>query len=431
MIQLPKPVLTTLRALGEAGYQAYLVGGSVRDALMGREPHDFDIASSAEPQQVLEVFRGRRVIETGLKHGTVTVLVEGMALEITTFRSADGGFAQTLEEDLGHRDLTMNAIAYHPDKGVVDPFGGAEDIRAGVIRCVGDAEARITEDPLRMLRAARFSSVFGFAIHADTQRAIDLHCEKLISVSAERLASELIKLLCGQDARRVLMEQIRLIGTFIPEALAMEGFDQQNHHHIFTVLEHTAVAVEHVPPTPVMRLAMFLHDIGKPPCFKVREDGEGHFYGHAAKSTEMAEEILVRLKLDNHTRERVALLVKYHDLVIGETPKAVKRMLAKVGEEAFDQLILVKRADNMAQHPDLRDRQQYLDSLERIKADILAADECFSLKDLKLNGRDLMAMGVKPGPQIGRMLETMLDAVIGEEVENTKEALTAFVEKLR
>jgi len=421
-MHLPQMVKKAIHMLNAAGHRAYAVGGCVRDAVMGIAPHDFDLASSATPEEMLCVFRGSRVIETGLKHGTVTVLMDGMPIEITTFRSAQG-FARTLEEDLAHRDLTMNAMAYHPDEGVVDPFGGRADIENGVIRCVADAQSRILEDPLRMLRAARFASVFGFAIEQETQNAIDRHRDLLAGVSAERLASELIKLLCGRDVRRVLMEQVRLIGAFIPELLPMEGFDQKNHHHIYTVLEHTAAAVENIPATPVLRLAMLLHDIGKPPCFQIREDGEGHFYGHAAKSTEMAQDILARLKLDNHTRERVTLLVKYHDHVIEPSAKAVKRMLLKLGEEAFDELVLVKRADNLAQHPDYRSRQQGLDELVRVKAEIMAQSQCFSLKDLALGGRDLLALGVRPGPEIGRTLEKLLDAVVAEEVENTREAL--------
>lgn len=429
-MHLPKPALKALSMLHAAGYAAYAVGGCVRDAVMGIEPHDFDLASSATPEEMLKVFKGHRLIETGLKHGTVTVLMDGMPLEITTFRSADGGYARTLEEDLLHRDLTMNAMAYHPEEGIIDPFGGQKDIQNGVIRCVDNAESRILEDPLRMLRAARFASVFGFAVEEETQKAMAIHKELLREVSVERLASELIKLLCGKDVRRVLMEQIRLIGAFIPELLPMEGFDQKNHHHLYTVLEHTAIAVENIPPTPVLRLTMLLHDIGKPPCFRIHEDGEGHFYGHAAKSTEMAEAILSRLKLDNFTRERVVLLVKYHDHVIEPSAKTVKRMLLKLGEEAFDELVLVKRADNLAQHPDYRGRQQELDELARVKAEVISQSQCFSLKDLALNGRDLMAMGVKPGPQIGQMLGKLLDAVIAEEVENNPESLKNYLSLL-
>ena len=425
-MHLPEAVKKALDMLHDAGYAAYAVGGCVRDAVMGIAPHDFDLASSATPQEMLHVFKGHRLIETGLKHGTVTVLMDGMPLEITTFRSANGAYAHTLEEDLLHRDLTMNAMAYHPGEGVIDPFGGQKDIQNGVIRCVDNAESRILEDPLRMLRAARFASVFGFKVDQDTQRAIDRNREKLGEVSVERLASELIRLLCGRDVRRVLMEQVCLLGVFLPELLPMEGFDQRNHHHLYTVLEHTAIAVENIPPVPVLRLAMLMHDIGKPPCFRIHEDGEGHFYGHAARSTEMADSILERLKMDNATRERAVLLVKYHDHVIEPDAKAVKRMLSKLGEEAFDQLLLVKRADNLAQHPDYRGRLRGLDELARIKAEIIAQSQCFSLKDLAVNGRDLMALGMKPGPQIGQMLQKMLDAVIAGEVENDREALKNY-----
>ena len=431
MIQLPKQVQAVIRRLNTAGYEAWLVGGSVRDAFMGKEPHDFDMATSALPDEVMQVFCGERVIETGLKHGTVTVLMEGMPLEITTFRAGDtGAYAKTLREDLTHRDLTMNAIAYNPDQGFMDPFGGRQDIERGLIRCVENAEARILEDPLRMLRAARFSSVFGFAIERETQAAMEKHRERLRLVSAERLASELVKLLCGRDARRVLLEQADLLGVFIPELLPMKNFDQRNHHHIYDVFTHTAVAVENVPAEPALRLAMLFHDIGKPAAFQLGEDGEGHFHGHARLSTQMADEIIARLKLDNLTRERVTQLIRYHDHVIEPSPKAVKRMLGKLTPEVFDQLILIKRADNLAQHPDYRGRQVYLDELVSIRDEILQSQQCFSMKDLALNGRDLIAMGMKPGPDLGKALEQLLEAVIEGEAENTREALAAYLEKL-
>jgi len=428
MIRLPDQVLKVISRLNAAGHEAWLVGGSVRDAFMGKEPHDFDMATSALPDEMMQIFAGERVIETGLKHGTVTVLVDGMPLEITTFRAGNTGeYAKTLREDMLHRDLTMNAIAYHPDHGFVDPFGGCGDLRRGLIRCVENAEARVLEDPLRIMRAARFASVFGFAIDPETQAAMDKHRRRLTGVSVERLASELIKLLCGRDVRRVLMEQIDVIGTFIPEVLPMKGFDQRNPHHIYTVLEHTAVSVESIPPEPVLRLTMLLHDIGKPSAFRTGEDGVGHFYGHAAASTAMADEILARLKLDNFTRERVVQLVRYHDHVIEPDKRLVKRMLGKLTPEVFDQLILVKRADNLAQHPDYRSRQSDLDELVRIKNEVMESQQCFSLKDLALNGRDLIALGVKPGPALGQMLEKLLEAVINEEAENTREALSAYV----
>ena len=431
MIRLPKQVQTVISRLNAAGHEAWLVGGSVRDAFMGKEPHDFDMATSALPDEVMRVFSGERVIETGLKHGTVTVLIGGMPLEITTFRAGGSGeYAKTLREDMLHRDLTMNAIAYHPEHGFEDPFGGCEDIRRGIIRCVENAEERILEDPLRIMRAARFSSVFGFAIEPETQSAMDKHRQRLLGVSAERLASELIKLLCGRDARRVLVEQIDAIGVFIPEILPMKGFDQRNPHHIYDVLEHTAAAVENVPSEPVLRLTMLLHDIGKPYTFTLAENGIGHFYGHAAVSTEKADAILSRLKLDNFTRERVVQLIRYHDHVIEPETRLVKRMLGRLTPEVFDQLILVKRADNMAQHPDYRSRQSDLDELARIKAEVLESQQCFSLKDLALNGRDLIALGAKPGPRLGEMLEKLLEAVINEEAENTREALSAYAKEL-
>lgn len=429
MMQLPQQATDALNTLESGGYEAWLVGGCVRDAAMGMAAHDFDMATTARPDEVLGAFRGCRVIETGLQHGTVTVLMGGMPLEITTCRTADGGFSQSIEEDLSLRDFTINAMAYHPQRGLLDPFGGMADLEKGVIRCVRNADERFLEDTLRMLRAARFASTLGFAIEPETQAAIQRHGALLASVSAERVATEFVKLLCGKNARRVILEEIDLIGVFIPEALPMRRFDQHNHHHIYDVLTHTAVAVENVPAEPVLRLAAFLHDIGKPPCYFLGEDGEGHFYGHAAKSTEMAGAILARLKLDNHTRETVERLVKYHDHVIEPTPRAVKRMLGKLGTEGFAQLIALKRADNLAQHPDYRGRQKELDELLSIRDEVIAGQQCFSMKDLAINGRDLIRLGMKPGPQMGAALNALLEAVIEERVENTKEALEAYWRK--
>ena len=428
MMDLPCPVRWALDALTLAGHEAWLVGGCVRDALMGMKPHDYDLATSASVEEMLAVFMGERVIETGLKHGTVTVLKDGLPLEITTYRSPEGG-ALTLREDLLHRDLTINAIAYHPEKGIQDLFGGAEDLRAGVIRAVEDPDARFAEDPLRLLRALRFASSFGFEIEARTQQAIFRQAYRLEEVSVERVAAEFIRLLMGRDVRRVLVEYIDVIGAFIPEALDMKHFDQRSKYHIYDVLEHTAVAVEHVPAEPVLRLAAFFHDIGKPASFFVGEDGAGHFYGHPAVSAKIANEVLTRLKVDSFTLRRVTMLVENHDRMIALTKVSVRKALSRLGPEAFDQLLLIKRADNLAQAPEYLGRQQELDEVERIRDEILEAGECFSQKDLALNGHDLMALGVRRGPALGAMLAELLDMVITGRLANTREALEKFVRK--
>jgi len=426
MNHVPQQALWALDALSAAGHEAWLVGGCVRDSLLGRKPNDYDLTTSASVEEMLAVFMGERVIETGLKHGTVTLLKAGMPLEITTYRSPEG--VLTLREDLRHRDFTLNAIAWHPEQGLQDPFGGVEDVRNGILRAVENPDARLTEDPLRVLRAVRFASAFGLEMDARTQEAVLRHAPLLAQVSVERVAAEFVKLLLGDHVRRALMDFVDVLEVFIPGALAMKGFDQRNFHHIYDVLEHTAVAVEHMPKDPVLRLAAFFHDIGKPPSFFTDEAGVGHFYGHPAVSAKMADEALRDLKMDNFTRERVVKLVEQHDRIILPEKTAVRRALSKLTPEVFDQLILLKRADNFAQAPEFRDRQKELDELERLRDEILEDGECLSLKDLALNGRDLIALGLAPGPAVGRTLDRLLEKVISGKLPNTREALTAFVQ---
>ena len=313
-VPLPAGVSRALTMLESAGFEAFIVGGCVRDALRGITPKDYDITTSALPEETKSVFRDWRVIETGIQHGTITVVMDGMPLEITTYRTegtySDNrhpdsvSFTASLREDVARRDFTMNAIAYSPTRGMIDHFGGAEDIRRGIIRCVGDPATRFREDALRMMRGIRFASVLGFAIEKNTAAAIHENKERIPTVSAERIRVELTKLLCGANVKNVLMDWWDVIGTVIPEILPMHGFDQKTPYHIYDVWEHTAVAVSNIPPDPHLRLCALLHDIGKPPSFFTDEKGVGHFYGHPAVSARMTEEILARLKYDNATRRR-------------------------------------------------------------------------------------------------------------------------------
>ncbi len=395
-----------LRRLNDAGFAAWFVGGCVRDALLGRTPGDFDVATDALPEQVQAVFADRRVIPTGLRHGTVTVLLEQRAFEITTFRREAAysdhrhpdsvSFTSSLEEDLARRDFTVNAMAWHPEHGLFDPFGGREDCEAGVIRCVGEPELRFREDALRILRALRFSSVLGFPIAPQTAAAAVLCRELLNFVSAERVAAELVKLLCGGDVLRVLLDFPEVLGVPVPELLPMLDFDQRNPHHCWDVYRHTALVTAAVPPEPALRLAALLHDAGKPACFRLDAQGVGHFYGHAEQSEILADRILRRLRLDRATAERVLRLVRLHDLpVLPPEEKTVKRLLNRLGEEDFFRLMALKRADNLAQHPDYRDRQQSYDRIEALARQILESRACFSLKDLAVSGRDLLALGMR------------------------------------
>jgi len=439
MIALPDEVHTALTRLRAAGYEAYVVGGCVRDACMGRVPGDYDITTSALPEETETVFSGDRIIETGLKHGTVTVLLNGAPLEITTFRVdgtySDGrhpdavSFTGSLTEDLSRRDFTMNAMAFAPDTGFADPFGGQGDIADRVIRCVGDPETRFTEDALRILRALRFAAVLGFSLDPETAAAARKCGNLLRLVSAERIAAELTKLLCGGDARRVLTEYPDILGAVLPEMLPMAGFDQRNPHHVYDVLEHTAAAVEAAPPEPVLRLAALLHDVGKPDCFTLDEAGVGHFYGHAKRSAAMADAVLERLRFDRARRERITALVLHHDREIEPTEPAVTRALSRLTPELFFELLALKRADTLALAPAYRGRTAELDRLEAMAKEILEKPVCLSRRDLALDGDDLRRLGVSPGKAMGAALERALEAVISGEVPNEQVAILDYLRK--
>lgn len=432
-IYLPEHVHTALSMLEASGEAGYIVGGCVRDALMGTQPADYDITTSALPERTKEIFEGYTVIETGIKHGTVTVLIGGTPLEITTYRTevgySDGRhpdavhFTRALRDDLSRRDFTMNALAYNDKEGIVDLYDGASDIRRGIIRCVGDPSERFTEDALRIMRALRFASRLGFEIDGDSAEAIHRLAPTLTRVSAERLASELRGLLCGEHVRRILTEYVDVLGVFIPELLPMKEFDQRNRHHIYDVLEHTARAVESVRPVPVLRLAALFHDTGKPPCFTLDEHGEGHFKGHPEVSAEITAAVMSRLKFDTATKELVTRLVKYHDRQIEPTERAVRRALAKLSPEVFDLLLELKRADNLAQAPEYLGRQAEYDKLEKIARGILERKECIGKASLAVNGKDLIAIGITDGPTIGRVLDTLLCRVIDGELENERDIL--------
>ena len=436
MLHLPQQVDTALRRLNEAGYEAYIVGGCVRDGLMGRTPGDYDVTTSALPEETEAVFAGERLIETGLKHGTVTVLLSGEPLEITTYR-IDGdysdarhpdsvSFTRALSEDLARRYFTVNAMASDRSGEIVDLYGGRDDLAAKIIRCVGDADTRFSEDALRILRALRFAAVLDFAIAPETADALRRKKYLLKNVSAERVREELTKLLCGTAAHRVLTDYADVIGEVLPEILPSVGFMQNHPCHIYTVYEHCLAALDHVPAEPVMRWTALLHDLGKPLVYITDPDGTHHYYGHATRSAELAAAALTRLKFDAASRERILQLISVHDRRIEPTVPAVKRALGKLTPEVFSQLIAIKRADNFAQAPHLRDRQSYLDELERIAAEILAEKACFSLHDLAVSGDDLMALGVPKGPAVGQALRMLLDAVIDGAVPNETQALLTY-----
>lgn len=434
---LPDAVVWILNTLQESDYEAYVVGGCVRDLLLNQSPSDYDITTSATPEEVKAVFSKHHVIETGIQHGTVTLVLDHIPYEVTTFRVESGysdarhpdqvAFTRKLEDDLSRRDFTVNAMAMSKNGEIVDLFGGQNDLKRGVLRCVGDPHERFSEDALRIFRLIRFASVLDFDIEEETERAAFSLCKTLEKVSVERIAVELNKLLVGKGVFRVLTRYIDIIGAVIPELLPMKGFDQKNYHHCYDILTHTAKAVEAVSPKTYLRLAALFHDIGKPSTFSIGEDGVGHFYTHPSVSRDLTLQILERLKYDNKTKDTVSRLVKWHDQVIEPDERAIKRMLSKMTPDFYFDLIALKRADNLAQHPDYHIRQGYYDTLEELAKSILARQECLSLKDLAIKGDDLIALGIKPGKVFGEALNAVLSAVLQDQLPNEKAAQMEFV----
>ena len=441
--EIPHGVGRVLDVLRNAGFEGWLVGGCVRDRLMGRTPKDFDVATDAPAGMVAAAFAGFRVIETGLKHGTVTVLSDGMPVEVTTFR-VDGAysdgrhpdsvtFTSDIRDDLSRRDFTVNAMAYSPARGFLDEFGGRNDLRDKVIRCVGNPDRRFGEDALRILRALRFASRLGFSIEPATADAIHRGRGLLRQIAVERITQELFGILCGGNAGDVMREYSDVMEQIIPPLGRTFGFEQHNPHHDCDVWEHTLRVVDAAPPERVLRLAALLHDIGKPDCFSSGADGTGHFYGHAARSRALAEGIFEQyLRVDNHTKERVLLLVERHDERLTPDRRLLRRRLAKYGEEAVRQLIALDRADLRGQARALAcDREKELDETLKMLDELTAENACLHLRDLAINGGDLMAMGIPKGPMIGTILSRLLSEVCDEKLSNTREALFSRAAQLK
>lgn len=434
-MKIPQAVAYVMIQLEQAGFQSWCVGGCVRDTLMGCEPNDWDVTSDATPDEVMALF-GTDAIPTGLQHGTVTVVVERERIEVTTFR-IDGvyedhrhpvgvTFTRSLHEDLKRRDFTINAMAMNRNGQLEDPFGGQEDLQNKLIRCVGSSDARFDEDALRIMRGLRFAARFGFSIHPETAQSIHSHAQDLNAIAVERILVELNKLMCGVNAVEILRQYPDVIGVFWPEVLPMVGVSQDNPHHCYDLWEHTIRAVGFVPQDAVLRYAALLHDIGKFSTFTHDEAGVGHFIGHPQVGSEMAREMLNRLRADNATKEAVVELILWHDRIIAPTHRGVKRVLSKLGEDRFTQLLTIKRADNLAQHPAYHGRQQELDELAVLMEEVLAQKACFSLKQLEVHGREMMDMGLE-GRGIGQVLNRLLALVIDEQLPNEKEALLAQV----
>ena len=437
-LNIPKEVEYVIENLRDSGYKAYLVGGCVRDFVMGTEPKDFDITTNAKPEEVHDVFEGEgggkdaHLIDTGIKQGTVTVIKNHVPVEVTTHRKEIGYsdsrhpdsvvFSESLVDDLARRDFTMNAIAY--DFGeFVDPFNGLVDIDNRLIRAVGKPEDRFREDALRIMRALRFSSVLGFEIEEGTKEALIEEKERLNLISRERIQKELELLLCGKDVERVLRDYADVIAIIIPEIVPMFGLDQCTPYHIYDVWEHTLKVIANTPPVPVLRLTGLFHDIGKPATFVKSEDGIGHFFGHPEVSCEMADKIMRRLKFDNATRNDVLTLVRWHDLRPEPTDKSLRKVIMRVTPGLFDEWIHIKRADNKGQSPDFTESQEFITELREIGRRLIESEGELSLKTLDITGEDLKELGLAEGPIIGQVLNELILEVLEEIIPNEKAAL--------
>ncbi len=438
---LPKQVKKIIEVLEGHGYEAFAVGGCVRDSLLGRTPDDWDITTSAKPQVVKELFP--RTVDTGLQHGTVTVLMDRVGYEVTTYRLdgeyEDGRhprevtFTDNLIEDLKRRDFTINAMAYSASAGLVDAFDGAGDLKQGVIRCVGDASCRFEEDALRILRAVRFSAQLGFVIEQETRKAIRNLAGNLKRISAERIQTELVKLLNSPhpDYLRQAWE-LGITSVILPEFDAAMETPQNNPHHRYSVGEHTLAALGEVPEEKALRLTMLFHDLGKPLVRTTDRDGIDHFYGHARVGAELAKQILKRLKFDNATIKKTVKLVEYHGIRPKPREESVRKLASKLGRELYPQLLQVQRADACAKAPDTkREQLERLAQICRIYQGILERKECLTLKELAVCGADLIGDGMKPGPEIGQVLAQLLEHVLEVPEHNTREYLLEYSKALR
>lgn len=445
---IPKETNELLSRLIDRGYEAYIVGGCLRDMLMGRSPHDFDICTNATPDETAAVFScDHTVLEVGKSFGTVIVIHRGKQFEITTYR-IDGEYSNNrrpdtveytldITKDLARRDFTMNAMAYCPmNDSFVDPFGGASDVERGLIKCVGEPKERFSEDGLRIMRALRFSAQLGFRIEERTAQAARQLRRLLTNISNERIQSELCKILLSDGCgAQVFREYAEIFAVIIPEIQPMFGFNQHNPHHIHDVWEHTLHAmsepVKGFRPDLITRLALLFHDIGKPNCFTLSEDGIGHFYSHAKISADICREVLTRLKFSNEIIENVVWLVLKHDMVLLENKAFIKRLLNKVGSEQVKRLIEIHTHDTAGQAPYLyNERINNVWNVMSIYNEVLRDGECFSLKELAINGSDIMSFGIPAGREVGRLLNLSLSKVIEGEVANNKDDLLGLIKAM-
>ena len=438
-MQLPKNVLYCIRKLESAGYQAYAVGGCVRDSLLGLTPSDYDLCTNARPEMICEVFAGHQLLHHGEKHGTVSVVLDSEVYEITTFRTEGGyedarhpgwvDFVSNVEEDLARRDFTVNAMAYNPETGYVDPFGGRQDMKNHILRTVGEPEARFREDALRILRGARFSARFRLIPEAATMHAMEKLAPLLDKIARERVFEELCKLLAHATAQD-LLTFAPLLTRVIPELQPSVGFQQHSIHHRYDVFTHIAHVVESVPAILPLRWAALLHDAGKPACFTLDESGTGHFLHHASVSRDMADEILLRLKAPTALRLQVTELIGMHMTKLEPDKRLLRRRLGKMGQEQLEQLLILQEADMRSKGTGNPEEMAQFPQLRALIQEVLAEDACFSIKDLAINGWDLQQAGFAPGPSIGRCLNWLLEQVQDDIIPNEQSALMAAAKEI-
>lgn len=433
-MRIPPAVEKIISMLEDAGFEAYAVGGCVRDSLLGKAPQDWDICTSALPEQTLRCFESYATLQVGKKHGTITVLLQDVPYEITTYR-VEGrysdarrpdsvAYVRDLKQDLLRRDFTINAMAYHPSRGLVDYFGGQADLQNGLVRCVGNAYARFSEDALRILRALRFAACLGFEIQPQTGKAAHALKDNLLRIAPERIRNELNRILCGQAVLDILLKHADILCVFLPELRPAIGFDAHLAHHCYDVYGHIAHSVHNAPPQLILRLTMLLHDIGKPQSFTLSADGQGNFKGHADLGAEMARTILERLRYDTRTIQSVCSLVRMHSTLIAPEEPAVRRALNRLGPQGLRQLFCVQQADIRALSPDAQGpKLKTLRETEDLLQTVLSQPPAWKLEHLAIGGRDILALGVLPGKQVGHILQTLLEHVMDGDTANTREAL--------
>ena len=431
---IPNSVLELINTLEEAGFETWVVGGCVRDHLMGNVPHDYDCCTAAEPEQMQALFADRQLVLAGLKHGTVGVVTEAGVVEITTFRTEGGyldsrhpdwvKFVRDVKEDLARRDFTVNAMAYSPRRGLCDPFGGQADLKNGLLRAVGDPVLRFREDALRILRGLRFAARFGFQIEEATRTAMHTEIAGLDTLARERVLTELEGFLLAATARDIL-DGAELLCRIIPELAPQLGFDQKNPHHEHDIFTHTAMVVERAPKEPILRMAALLHDLGKPATFSLDEKGVGHFYGHAGLGAKMAEDILRRLKCSNALRDEVTWLIAHHMDRFPCEEKSARRCLSKHGLPRMERLTRLQMADFGGKVDD-----GDLDEWLRLLQEVDAREGALTLKTLAVKGKDLIGLGIAPGKQVGELLNRLLSMVLAGELPNDREALLEYLRKM-